>query len=185
MAGRVSFSAEEQSLEEIANHHADVQAGIFEFFAGSSRILLDRYADSKLDEARDKSLKELSFTSSLSVLSSVEAAIRLDYLRRVYGRWRDPLSRSMKELHKEKENKARLEDELIGRWRAHTDVSDALYGALVGAFKYRHWLAHGRYWTPKLGRQYDYETVYDIAQEFVDSMDNYNDACDQGNVRET
>jgi hypothetical protein len=184
MADRVSFSAEEQSLEEIANHHADVQAGIFEFFAGSSRTLLDRYADSKVDEVRDRSLVELSFTSSLSVLSSVEAAIRLDYLRRVYGRWRDPLSRSMKELHKDKENRARLEDDLIGLWRDHTDVSVGLLGALVGAFKYRHWLAHGRYWTPKFGRQYDYETVYDIAQEFIDAMDSYNVSCDRGNVRE-
>lgn len=184
MADRVSFSAEEQSLEEIANHHADVQSGIYEFFGGRSQTLLSRYADAKVDEVRDRSLAELNLTSSLSILSSVEAAIRLDYLRRVYGRWRDPLSRSMKALHQEKENRARLEDELIGLWREQTGVSSLLLGELIGAFKYRHWLAHGRYWTPKLGRRYDYETVYGIAQEFIEAMDNYNVACDRGNTRE-
>lgn len=183
MGDRVSFSTQEQSLEDIANHHADVQAGIFEFFAGSSQALLDRYADAKVDEVRDRSLAELSFTSSLSVLSSVEAAIRLDYLRRVYDRLRDPLSKSMKDLHKDKANKARLEDDLLVLWREKTDISVVLLGELVGAFKYRHWLAHGRYWTPKLGRRYDYETVYGIAQEFIDAMDGYNATCDQRSVR--
>lgn len=181
----VSFSDQEQSLEDIAIYYADVQAGIFEFFAGRSQVLLSRYADARIDDARNYSLTELNFTSSLSVLSSIEAAIRLDYLRRVYGRWRDPLSKAMKTLYREKENSARLEDELIYLWREQTDVSKPLLSELVSAFKYRHWLAHGRYWTPKLGRKYDYQTVYEIAQEFTDAMDEYNEAYDRGKARES
>ena len=34
---------------------------------------------------------------------------------------------------------------------------------MITAFKYRHWLAHGRYWEPKLGRIYDYYSLYDLA----------------------
>jgi hypothetical protein len=185
MANRVSFSSQEKSLEDIAIHHADLQAGLFEFFAGKSQKLLERYVHDKIDDARENSLAELDFTSSLSVLSSVEATIRLDYLRRVYGRWRDPLSRAMKFLHQEKENSARLDDDLIRLWKEKTAVSKALLGELNGAFGYRHWLAHGRYWTPKLGRQYDYETVFEIAQEFVDAMDNYNRIFDRGNISVT
>jgi hypothetical protein len=180
MVERVSFSAKEQSLEDIAFHHSDVLAGIFQFFSGQSAAFMERYADARLDDVREKSIAELNFTSSLSVLSSVEAAIRVDYLQRVYGRWRDPLSREMKVLYQEKANKARLEDELIGLWRSCTGVSSALLGEVIGAIKYRHWLAHGRYWTPKLGRRYDYETVYDIAQEFLDAMYEYNISCNNG-----
>ena len=180
MGNRVSFSNEELSLEDIAIHYMDVQAGLFELFAGNSQTLIDRHVGLKLDEVRDRSLAELGLTSSLSILSSIEAAIRLDYLRRVYGRWRDPLSKAMKELHKEKQNYARLEDELIQLWREHTSISKELFGALIGAFKFRHWLAHGRYWTPKFGRRYDYETIYEIAQEFIDAMDDYNRVCDSG-----
>jgi hypothetical protein len=185
MADRVSFSDQELSLEDIATHHGDVQSSLFEFFAGTSQALLNRYADAKIDEARDNALGELDFTSSLSVLSSVEAAIRLDYLRRVYGRWRDPLSKAMKKLHQERENSARLEDELIRLWYEETNVPKLLLNALVGAFKYRHWLAHGRYWTPRFGRCYDYVTVFEVAQEFIDAMDSYNNACDHGNVSRT
>jgi hypothetical protein len=176
MASRVSFSYQELSLEAVAVYHADVQAGLFDFFAGKSKTLLDRYADELIDDARGKAFAELDLSSSFSVLSSVEAAIRLDYLSRAYGRWRDPLSKAMKALHDEKENRASVTDHLISLWRDHTTVSRALLSEVIGAFNYRHWLAHGRYWTPKLGRRYDYETIYEIAQEFVDAIDAYSNA---------
>jgi hypothetical protein len=38
-----------------------------------------------------------------------------------------------------------------------------LIGELRSAFKFRNWLAHGRYWTPKLGRNYDFESLYLLA----------------------
>jgi len=180
---RVSFSELEQNLDEVATHHADVEAALFEFFAGNSQALLDRYADVTIDEPRAKSLHELDLTSSLSVLSSVEAAIRLDYLGRVYGRWRDPLSRAMKDLHREKGNRARLQEELIPLWREQTGVRAEVVTQLSSAIRYRHWLAHGRYWTPKFGRLYDYLTVYLIAQEFIEAMEGYNEACAAGKAR--
>jgi hypothetical protein len=33
-----------------------------------------------------------------------------------------------------------------------------------GALSFRHWLAHGRYWTPKLGRRYAVRDVFEIAE---------------------
>jgi hypothetical protein len=184
MGERLSFSGQEQTLEEVAAHHTDVQAGLFEFFAGNSQTLLDRYAGARVDEARERALSELDLTSSLSVLSSVEAALRLDYLYRVYDRWRDPLSRAMRALHRNRGSKARLDEDLIRLWRDTTDVPNVLLNELVGALNYRDWLAHGRYWEPKLGRRYDYQTVYEIAQEFIEAMDKYNTAYDRGNLSE-
>ncbi|HVE05855.1 MAG TPA: hypothetical protein VNE00_01245 [Paraburkholderia sp.] len=69
-------------------------------------------------------------SSSISLRSSVEASIRPDYPRRLYARSRDPLSKAMKTLH-EKENNARLEDDLIRLWRAETDLPKALPGDLA------------------------------------------------------
>ena len=37
-------------------------------------------------------------------------------------------------------------------------------GDIRSAFRYRDWLAHGRYWIAKLGRQYDFETIYDLGR---------------------
>jgi len=33
----------------------------------------------------------------------------------------------------------------------------------ISVLNYRHWLAHGRYWVPKLGRNFDLMTVTTIA----------------------
>jgi hypothetical protein len=49
-------------------------------------------------------------------------------------------------------------------------VSDKVIGDLKGAFKYRHWLAHGRYWEPKLGQKYDYYSVYILAESIFGSF---------------
>lgn len=54
--------------------------------------------------------------------------------------------------------------------RQETCMSKALLGELAGAFRYRHWLAHGRYWQPKLGRKYDYLSVFGLAYEFNEAM---------------
>jgi hypothetical protein len=43
----------------------------------------------------------------------------------------------------------------------------SLIDDLIGAFGYRNWLAHGRYWIPKLGRKYDYESVYKPAEDIL------------------
>lgn len=46
---------------------------------------------------------------------------------------------------------------------------------LITAFKYRHWLAHGRYWEPKLGRIYDYYSLYDLAYEMENLLTSLNE----------
>lgn len=173
MPNRVSFSGQHRSLHDVALHYLDVRTALFNFFASSSPDLQVRYMGMKLDDAREASLGELDLTSSLTVLSSVEAAVRIDYLSRIYARKKDSLSRVMREIYAQRGNAARLEDDLLHAWRDDAVGPKAVTKELIGAFKYRHWLAHGRYWTPKLGRIYDYTTVYSIAEEFLDVMDQY------------
>lgn len=170
---RVQFSGRQLNLERIALHYQDVHDALIEFFAGTSPALQSRYAGAKLDDAREESLTELDLTSSLSVLSSVEAAVRIDYLGRVYERRKDTLSRTMRAIYKQQGPAARLEDDLLHAWRHDGVAPRALTSALIGAFKYRHWLAHGRYWKPKLGRIYDYITVYGIAEAFLDVIEQH------------
>jgi hypothetical protein len=49
-------------------------------------------------------------------------------------------------------------------WKQEFPTQKLLLGELKGALNYRHWLAHGRYWEPKLGRKYDYESLYLLVQ---------------------
>ncbi len=109
----------------------------------------------------------------MTVMASLEAAIRVDYLTRVYERRKDELSKAMRALHQEKANKAKLENDILTLWQDCTTISKGLIGQVKGAFKYRHWIAHGRYWTPKIGRAYDFDTLYALADTFVNEMDAY------------
>ena len=173
MADRVSFSDQEQSLEDIAFQHENLEISLFEFFASDSPRLQERFPTEKRDDARDLCLEELDFSSSMSVMSALEAAIRRDYLSRVYERRRDALSREFKTLHGEVENRAKLEKHLLPLWRENAGVSQALISEVTTAFKHRHWLAHGRYWTPKLGKKFDYISLYQIAEEFIEEMNRH------------
>jgi len=38
-----------------------------------------------------------------------------------------------------------------------------LFFELKLAFKFRHWIAHGRYWKPKIGKKYDFNEIFKLA----------------------
>jgi hypothetical protein len=108
-------------------------------------------------------LDETDMTSSLTVLASVEAAFRIDYLQRCYGWGKDPVSRAFRNIYKAKQQHASLDDEIFEAWVDNSYGSGPIIGELRGAFRFRHWLAHVRYWTPKLGRRYDFSDVFALA----------------------
>jgi hypothetical protein len=92
----------------------------------------------------------------------VEAAFRIDYLQRCYRRGKDPVSRAFRNIYKVKQKRASLEDEIFTAWVKNSSGTRSIIGDLRGAFKFRHWLAHGRYWTPKFNR-YDFNSVFALA----------------------
>jgi hypothetical protein len=115
-------------------------------------------------------LDEADLTSSLTVLASVEAAFRIDYLQSCYRRKKDPVSRAFRSIDKAKRQHASLEDDIFEAWLDNTSGIRSIVGELRGAFRFRHWLAHGRYWTPKLGRRYDFNAVYALADQTLRSF---------------
>ena len=104
-------------------------------------------------------LAELDRNTTMSLLAA-EAAFRIDYLQRCYQRKKDWVSRQVSgNLQREKGSRVSLEDEIFEVWKSNTSGSNKLISDLRGAFKFRHWMAHGRYWTPKLGQKYDYLSI--------------------------
>ncbi len=83
---------------------------------------------------------------------------------------KDILSRTFKEIFDLKGNEASLEQDIFNSWKHPSDVPNYIVSELIGAFKYRHWLAHGRYWEPKLGSKYDYHSIYTLGQLIVSSF---------------
>jgi hypothetical protein len=64
---------------------------------------------------------------------------------------KNPLSRAFGDLYKTKKERVLLEDDIFKAWKQYTDVRKQILSDLKAAFKFRQWLAHGRYWP--LGRQ--------------------------------
>lgn len=128
------------------------------------------YSKEELSIEFKQRMEELDKTSSLTVLSALEASFRIDYLKRCYQKEKDALSRIMREIYKKKGHHVSLEDDIFDTWKKYYPKSKNMISELLGAFKYRHWLAHGRYWEPKLGRKYDYHYIYALAEQIDNTL---------------
>ena len=173
MAKKVSFSGKNLSLADAALHHNDTDGALTLFFSTASPSYPVRFAGYKPDEVREElgdRLIELDHNTTMSLLAAVEAAFRIDYLQRCYQKKKDGVSRQFWEIYKVRETRASLEDDIFEVWKNNTSGNTKLISELRGAFKFRHWMAHGRYWTPKLGQKYDYLSVYPLALQALSSF---------------
>lgn len=170
---RVTFSGQNLVLSDVDRLHSDTVASMRQYFSTSSPAYSNRFAGYSVPELAaelSNSIEEHERAFSMSVLSALEAAFRVDYLQRCYARKRDQLSRALRQIHSKKGHRASLEDEILAAWRDHADGTKSVVSDLRGAFKYRHWLAHGRYWVPKLGRKFDYHGIYLLAEIVFESF---------------
>jgi hypothetical protein len=166
MANRVSFSGDHVGLTEIAAHHRDLESSLTLYFSAASPrypLRFDGYAANEVTDELVGRLDEADLASSLTVLASVEAAFRIDYLQQCYLRKKDQVSLAFRKLYKTKQQHATLEDEIFEAWADNSSGTRSIVGDLRSVFRFRHWLAHGRYWTPKLGRRYDFGGVFALA----------------------
>lgn len=128
------------------------------------------FTKQELREIFDGHVEELEQNACLSILSAVEANFRIDYLIRVNKKFKDSLSRRFRKMYKEKEQAVSLEQDILTLWKQEHPDFKMIISDYVGALKYRHWLAHGRYWKPKLGRKFDIATIMIIAQRLYENI---------------
>lgn len=166
MPRRVIFSEHSHSINKVVEYHRDTASSIRLYFSTdnpSYRFRFFGYSVSEIEIELADRLNETDVRSAFAILVRIEAAFRIDYLHRCQERKRDSISRAFRSIHKIQGPNVRLEQDILGTWRKEQPSTSLLVGEIVGAFKFRHWLAHGRYWTPKLGRKYDYQDLYVLA----------------------
>ena len=116
--------------------------------------------------------EEIDTQTSLFLIAATEATVRSDFLERVYTRKRDAVSQTFREVYKTRCNhnkvKVRLEEDILDVWGNHLPKTKPDVSRLKGALKYRNWLAHGRYWVPKIGQRYDPIGIIQIATNFLE-----------------
>jgi hypothetical protein len=170
---RVSFSDQNLLLDKIDQYYRSIEASTHLYFSLSNPNADKLFAgmtEVEIEYELDIVSKENEHLIALNLLASVEAAFRVDYLQRCYKRKKDPLSKAFRIIYDTKGNHASLEDDIFTAWKEKSSSANSIVSDLKGAFKYRHWLAHGRYWEPKLGRKYDYFSVFTLAQQVLNSF---------------
>jgi len=69
----------------------------------------------------------------------------------------------------DKKKKVSLPDEILRRWKKES-TEKRFISDFISALNYRDWLAHGRYWTARVGRRYDFYEVYSLAVSLERSL---------------
>jgi hypothetical protein len=166
MPKKVSLSSQNLSLSDINAYYVDSKRALKIYFNSHSFNFDSRFANYTINEIEQElqaRLDELDRLTSFSILSSLEASFRMDYLTRCNQKKKDALSRKMRRMYQIRGSRASLEDDVLRLWKEAYPEYKSFISEVITAFKYRHWLAHGRYWEPKLGRIYDYYSLYDLA----------------------
>ncbi len=160
------------AMVEIAEYHNDVVSALRLHFGRIIGAASDdpsaRLEGEALLVAR---LSETDRRSAFFILARLEAAFRVDYESRCRNRMKDNLSRAFRRIWKTQKLKISLDEDIFELWRAHVPASRQLVSELRGAFKFRHWLAHGRSRAPRLGRmKYDFNYAFDLAEAIFSSL---------------
>jgi len=166
MAKVSRFSNLNLRFDAVAEQHGILQKSLRDFFIKHTDVRFVGYTLDELKKEQDERLSELDKASSLTILASIEASLRIDYLQRCEDRRKDSVSIRMREIYKNKADRAKIEDDILEVWKQEAALK-AIAERAKAAFKYRHWLAHGRYLVPKLGRSYDFEYLVALASEIT------------------
>ena len=122
-----------------------------------------------LEEVEDF-FRELDCLTILDLLAAAEAAIRVDFLNRAYHGKGEAVARDFRRLYKRHGVWVRLEEDILETWKRHRPAAKNAVGDFKAALNLRHWLAHGRYWTPKFRMNYSPGDVYDIANNLLTAI---------------
>jgi hypothetical protein len=175
MPKQLTFAPRDTSLGYVAAYHKDADSSLRLFFTDLNPNFTVRFFGESHDEIRlelEDRLNETELRSSLAILIRIEAAFRIDYEQRAAKRKRkrDAVSKAFRALYKKYGERVGLEEHIFTTWREANPGKGALISELKGAFKFRHWLAHGSFWEPKLGRKYDYVDLYTLGANALENF---------------
>lgn len=170
---RISFSGRENSIETIWSWYEDQKEALRDFkfkiiqsITDSSNYSNPKFLTHSLDEINryfEESELELESLVCFNLISATEAHLRLDFYKRVYNKDKTDVGRKFREIHKKQGDKISLEIDIIENWKDYFSANKKYFSDYLGVLRYRHWLAHGRYWTPKFGQSYNVSITYDIT----------------------
>ena len=176
---KVSLSHQELTLSEVWQWYQKMDSAIDHYQTEVINALLSgkEVSDIFLGMTKEEIIEdfiwqteELERLVCLNLIASAEATIRIDYLTRVYEKKKDTICRACRALYKQKGARVSLEDEILAIWKQNYPECKLAMGHFIGVLKLRHWLAHGRYWTPKLGSSYNPKAIFKIIETLLNEL---------------
>lgn len=142
------LSGDHLELAEIDRRYRAVESAIQLYYSNRNPdfgVLFPGHNSATIRKEMQARFDEHDLTMSMSVLSALEAAFRIDYSIRCQRRTKDRLSRCFRDLYAEKGPRVSFKVEILSVWTRNSDVNIIKIEELKSAFDYRNWLAHGRY----------------------------------------
>lgn len=164
----------ELQLNELDSYHRDVEASLRLYFSPSAAVFAARLVGKGPEELKQElklRLDESDIRSTFFVLTSLEATFRVDFDVRCRKRKKDVLSVYFRAVEKKRKRAVRLDEDILEGWTRHEPLAKSrLIRELREAFKLRHWLAHGRFWTPKVPPKYNFSYVHLMADGIISAF---------------
>jgi hypothetical protein len=180
-------TAEPQSLHEIRDWHRCVADSLVIHRGEVLRAIRDhsltapRFIGLTEEEVHvyfEAQRRELDRLTVLNLVASAEAAIRIDFYRRVKNRLKDTLSRAYRKWFKKLSGKKQLCPDFDEKGILHVlKKSEIMDNQTIGLFREclqaRHWVGHGRFWAkPVTMDRLDPDDVYSRANAVLQALSN-------------
>lgn len=163
MSKRDALAGCASSMRDLETYHRDAESSLRLYFAPINpdyRVLFKMEHSIEMKFRLAERIKETELRSSFAILARIEAVFRIDYQWRRKSKGADALSIAFRRYTK---NHVRLDEDIWEAWRTHHAGAKPVISQLRSAFKFRHWLAHGRYW--QLGQNYDFEVLSVLCRD--------------------
>lgn len=173
---KFSFSGQNLKIDEIAGFFRLRTEALRQYYnidSPSCETIFLGYTRKELESELKQNLVEIELDCSLNILAALEAMLRVDYIIRCEKKLKDVASLHFRKIYSKKGVRISLERDILDI-RANFDRSEGeLIREIKGAFRYRHWLAHGRYWELQAGRSYDFNYLYELASLSITRLSLY------------
>ena len=168
MATPVVANPDVPNYAQVVGHHDIAQEAIGLLFSGTNPDYYD-LPIAELERKRELAIAAQELRDMMALLAFLEACFKLDYANRKRLKLKDGLSKRLIKLFNQKHNKARLMEDIIKGWRQEGFLSHLEYDRINSAFKLRHWIAHGQYWSPDKIKPHDFLEVAEFVEGLINS----------------
>jgi hypothetical protein len=140
----------------------------------SGEAIPERYRDETVAELRKQfasARKHLHYAAMLHLLTTTEALLRVAFDDLSKRKTKPAIFRRFRRIGRQRGEKIRLEEDILDTWTEVYPETARSIREFKGVVPLRDWLAHGRYWNPKIGRAaYGVRDVFDVASEMLNRM---------------